>query len=422
MAVALPRLFRVRQTFGGPKIDDIPAAVAAAMGRLELGGKIKPGQSVALTAGSRGIANIPTILKATVDVLRGLGAKPFLVPAMGSHGGSTAEGQKKVLESYGITEDAVGAPIRSSMEIVEIGRTPEGWPVWLDKIASAADHIGVVARVKPHTSYGGSIESGWLKMMMIGLGKQAGAAWYHRVLLDHPYDPVVRSVSRIMREKSPILFGLAAVENGYEQTALIEAAVPSQFEPVEERLLVKAKEWLARMPFAKADLLVIDEIGKEISGSGMDTNVVGRKRALKTDSLVNQPDMRHIFIRGLSAHTHGNAAGIGFADFTTARLVKAMNHRDTVLNCVTSGYPQGANIPVYYEEDRQVIENALRILGLREPQDARIQRIRNTLHLEYLEVSEPCLKELEPQTKFEVLGPVEWNYDAQGNLPALQMH
>jgi len=419
--VTLPRLFRVRQTFSGPRLSDIPSAVRAALAKLNLGQRIKPGQSVALTAGSRGVANIPVILKSTVRFLRDLGAQPFLVPAMGSHGGSTAEGQREVLESYGITEAVVGAPIRSSMEVVEIGRTPEGWPVYLDKIASSADHIGVVARVKPHTDYSGPIESGWMKMMMIGLGKQAGAAWYHRVLLDLPYDSVVRSVGRIVRQKAPIAFGLAAVENAYEQTALIDAALPGDFEPVEEKLLIQAKEWLARLPFQQADLLIVDEIGKEISGAGMDSNVVGRKRAPHTDPLTNQPAMRYIFVRGLSAHTHGNAAGLGSADFTTTRLVRTMSYRDTVINCVTAGYPNGASLPVHYDEDRQVIQAVLNILGLREPQDARIMRIRNTLQLEYVEVSEPCLRELKPMTQIEVLGPADWTFDAQGNLPELHV-
>lgn len=220
-----PRMFRVRQTFPRPRVENLPAAVREVLAPLNLGRKIKPGQSVALTAGSRGIANIPQILKSTVQVLRDLGAKPFLVPAMGSHGGGTIEGQTQVLESYGITEEAVGAPIRASMEVVEIGKTPEGWPVFLDKIASTADHIGVVARIKPHTNFDGPIESGWMKMMMIGLGKHKGAAWYHRVLLENAYDPFVRSVGRVMCAKSPITFGLGTVENGYDETALLGAGV-----------------------------------------------------------------------------------------------------------------------------------------------------------------------------------------------------
>src|SRR5947209_422256 len=322
--MAYPRMLRVRQQFARPRVENIPATVRASLEKLNLAKTIKPGQSVALTGGSRGIANIPLVLKNVAHYLKDLGAKPFIVPAMGSHGGGTAAGQREVLESYGITEAFTGVPIRASMDVIQVGATAEGHPVYLDKNASQADHIGVVARVKPHTSYHGPIESGLMKMMMIGLGKHTGASWYHKVLLEQPYDRVVRSVGRTLRAKAPIAFGLALVENGYDETALIEAALPADFEAVEEKLLVKARDWLARLPFHQADLLIIDEIGKEISGSGMDTNVVGRKRAFANQPPENQPNMRFIFVRGLSSKTHGNAAGIGFADFTSTRLVKAM--------------------------------------------------------------------------------------------------
>jgi hypothetical protein len=410
----------LRQKFPRPRVENIPAAVRDALGKLQLGGRIKPGQQVALTAGSRGIANIPLILKSVVQYLRDFGAQPFLVPAMGSHGGGTAEGQRQVLESYGITEAFVGAPIRASMETVEVGKTPEGWSVYLDKNAAQADHIGVVGRVKPHTSYHGAIESGLMKMMMIGLGKHTGATWYHRVMLDHPYDPVVRAVGTTLRRLAPISFGLGVVENGFDETAHIEAALPPDFETVEESLLVKAKAWLARLPFHEADLLIIDEIGKEVSGSGMDTNVVGRKRALKSQPPENQPTMRFIFVRGLSPHTHGNAAGIGAADFTTARLVKNMNYKATVINCTTAGYPEGANLPVHYDTDREVLDCALSIIGTRPAEKARVMHIRNTLMLEEVEVSQPCLDELRKMTEFEVIkGPYALTFDADGNLPAI---
>ncbi len=415
-----PRFVRLRQNFPRPRVENVPAAVRAALDPLRLGGTIRPGQTVALTAGSRGIANIPAILKGVAQHLRDLGARPFLVPTMGSHGGGTAEGQRQVLESYGITEEFVGVPIRASMDVVSLGNTPEGWPVYLDRIASEADHIGVVARVKPHTSYHGPVESGLLKMMMIGLGKHTGAAMYHRILLEQNYDPVVRAVGRHMRARAPIAFGLAVVENGFDETALVEGVLPDDFEPAEERLLVKAKEWLARLPFHTADVLIIDEIGKEISGSGMDTNVVGRKRALKTQVPPNQPEMRFIFVRGLSAHTHGNAAGLGFADFTTSRLVRSMNYRATVINCVTSGYPEGAGLPVHYDSDREVLDAALSINGTRAPEQARIIHIRNTLLLQEVEVSEPCLTELRPVTDFTVMrGPYELAFDAEGNIAAV---
>jgi hypothetical protein len=413
-------MLRLRQKFPRPRVENIPATIRDTLGKLNLGTKIKRGQTVALTAGSRGIANIALILKSAVQHVRDLGAQPFLVPSMGSHGGATAEGQIQVLHSYGITEEFVGAPIRSSMDVIHLGDTPEGWPVYLDKNASTADHIGVVARVKPHTSYNGAVESGLLKMMMIGLGKRHGAAHYHRLLLEQPYDPVVRAVSRVMRGKAPIAFGLATIENGYDETALLEAAAPADFEPVEERLLVKAKEWLGRLPFHEADLLIIDEIGKDISGSGMDTNVVGRKRALRSETIANQPNMRFIFTRGLTEHTHGNACGIGFADFCTTRLVKGMDYHATRINCVTSGYPEGANISVHFDTDREVLDNALAIIGTRAMEKARIMHIRNTLKLEEVEVSEPCMKELKPVTDFDVLkGPYELAFDAHGNLAAV---
>ena len=418
--MSYPRMARLRQKFPRPRVDNIPAAIRDTLAKLNLGNKIKRGQSVALTAGSRGIANIPLILKSTVQHLRDLGAQPFLVPAMGSHGGATAEGQRQVLESYGITEDFVGAPIRASMEVVHLGDTPQGWPVYLDKNASRADHIGVVGRIKPHTNYNGPIESGLMKMMMIGLGKRTGAAHYHRLLLEQPYDPVVRAVGRFMRAKAPIAFGLGTVENGYDETALLEAVLPADFEPVEERLLVKAKEWLARLPFHEADLLIIDEIGKDISGSGMDTNVVGRKRALRSEAIQNQPNMRFIFIRGLTPHTHGNACGIGMADFATTRLVKAMDYQATVINCVTAGYPEGANIAVHFDTDREVLDTALNIIGTRDSDKARIIHIRNTMILEEVEVSEPCLQELQRKTEFDIIkGPYEVTFDASGNLAAL---
>lgn len=416
-----PKIVRIRQHFERPRLEDVAGAVRTELEKLDLGLTIRPGQSVALSAGSRGIANIALVLKTTVDFLKKLGAKPFLVPSMGSHGGATADGQRHVLESYGITETYVGAPIRSSMEVVSLGSTAEGYPVVLDRNAAEADHIGVIARVKPHTGYHGAVESGLLKMMMIGLGKHAGALNYHRILLEQPYEPVVRSVSRTVRGRAPIAFGLGIVENAYDETARVEAVRPEDFEPREEALLVLAKRWLARLPFAQADLLIVDEIGKDVSGSGMDTNVVGRKRAFRfQEPDPNSPMMRLIFVRGLTDKTHGNAAGIGLADFTTSRLVKTMNYKATVINCLTAGYPEGAYLPVHFETDRQVLDASLAIIGTRPPEAARVLRIRNSLLLEELEISEPCLEEKRRATEFSVLGAARpMTFDADGNLPAL---
>jgi hypothetical protein len=419
--VAYPLFVRVRQQFERPRVEDVGAAVVRTLETLDLGRRVRPGQGVALTAGSRGIANIPLILRATAGFLKKLGARPFLVPTMGSHGGGTAEGQRHILESYGITEEAVGAPIRASMEVVQVGTTPEGFPVLLDRHASEADHIGVVARVKPHTAFHGPIESGLMKMMLIGLGKHQGALLYHRVLLEQPYDRVVRSVGRTLRANAPIAFGLAVVENAYDETAVIEAVAPDRFEESEERLLTVARRLLPQLPLRCADLLIVDEIGKDISGSGMDTNVVGRKRAFRDQpAAADQPSMRLIFVRGLTERTHGNASGIGLADFTTGRLLRQMDYRATVINCLTAGYPEGAFTPVHFETDREVLDAALAILGTRPPEEARVLRIRNTLEVEELEVSEACLAEptLRPGTVAQGR-PRPLTFGPDGNLPPL---
>ena len=416
-----PKIVRIRQNFERPRVADIPATVTSELEKLDLARSIKPGQTVALTAGSRGIANIPLVLRSTAAFLKKLGARPFIVPTMGSHGGGTAEGQRQILESYGITEEFVGVPIRASMDTVQVGVTAEGFPVLLDRIASEADHIGVVARVKPHTGYHGPIESGLMKMMMIGLGKHAGALAYHRILLEQAYDLVVRSVGRTLLAAAPIAFGLGLVENAYDETALIEGVAPDAFEQREEQLLAQARRLLARLPLARADLLIVDEIGKNISGSGMDTNVVGRKRAFRMQPPPEgMPNMRLIYVRGLTAKTHGNATGIGLADFTSTRLVEQMNYRATVINCLTAGYPEGAFVPVHFPTDREVLDAALAIIGTRKPEEARLMRIHNTMHLDELEVSEPCLHEPEQQTDFAPVGRVRpLEFDAAGNLPPL---
>jgi hypothetical protein len=413
-----PRFVRIRQTFERPRLDDIAGAVRQELERLDLARRIRPGQTVALTAGSRGIANIPLVLRTVVAHLQRLGAQPFVVPAMGSHGGGTAEGQCKILSSYGITEEAISAPIKASMEVVSLGATAEGFPVVLDRHARQADHIGVIARVKPHTAFQGPIESGVLKMMMIGLGKHAGALTYHRLLLEYPFDQVIRSVTRTITAQAPITFGLALVENAYDETALAAGLHPEEFEPREEQLLVQARRWLASLPLRQADLLVVDEIGKDISGSGMDTNIVGRKRTLRGQDESGQPQMRRIFVRGLTERTHGNATGIGLADFTTTRLVRSMNYRATVVNCLTAGYPEGANLPVHFDSDREVLDAALAIVGGRLPHEARVLRIRDTLQLDEVEASESCLQEMNGELSRKPVGAAfPLTFDESGNLP-----
>jgi hypothetical protein len=413
-----PRVVRLRQHLERPILADIPAGVTSELERLDLGRRIRPGQSVALTAGSRGIANIPVILRSVVTFLKRLGAVPFIVPAMGSHGGATAEGQRDLLHSYGITAEFVGCPIKASMEVIDLGPSPEGYPVYLDKYASTADHIGVVARVKPHTGYHGRIESGLMKMIMIGLGKHVGALAAHRILLEEPYEPVVTSVAGTVLKKAPIAFGLAIVENAADETALVRATLPDQFIATEVELLTVARHLLPKLPIRESDLVIIDEIGKDISGSGMDTNVVGRKRAYREMPTPHDlPRVRRIHIRGLSEKTHGNATGLGMADFTLTRVVEAMDYSATTINCLTAGYPEGAFIPVHFATDREVVDAALKIIGTRTPEQARVIHIRNTLQLEEVIASEACLTDPTRQTTWDVLTePAPLSFDAAGML------
>ena len=304
-----PKLFRVGQKFEGPRLDDVPGEVHAQLTRLGLAARVRPGQSVAITAGSRGIANIHVIIRSIVEHLKRLGARPLVVPAMGSHGGGTAEGQRHLIESYGVTEPFVGCPIRSGMETVEVCRTAEGFPVHFDRFAYEADHVLVVNRVKPHTRFVGEIESGLMKMMLIGLGKCRGAEVYHRAIQDYSFAQIIRSVVGEVLKNCRILAGLAILENAYDQTAMIEAVRPEQFESREKELLVMAKKWMARLPFRHVDVLLIDEIGKNISGTGLDTNVVGRKFDDHKAVEGEYPKVKLIVLRGLTAETHGNAVG-----------------------------------------------------------------------------------------------------------------
>ncbi|HTN73999.1 MAG TPA: lactate racemase domain-containing protein, partial [Pirellulaceae bacterium] len=310
-----PQMFRVHQTFERPQVSDVAATVEAELKSLLLGRRILPGQTVAITAGSRGIANIKHIIKAIVDHVKSLGGLPFIVPAMGSHGGGTAEGQRRLIEGYGITEEFCGCPIRSSMETVIVCQAAEGFPVHFDKHAFGADHVVVCGRIKPHTGFVGEIESGLMKMMLIGLGKHHGAKIYHRAIMNYSFGQILRSVAREVLSRCRIVAGVAIVENAYDETAQIAAVAPEDFEEREKALLKLAREWLPRLPFSTADILLIDEIGKNISGTGMDTNVIGRKYNDHVAWPDEYPKIKRVVVRGLTPQTHGNATGIGISEF-----------------------------------------------------------------------------------------------------------
>ncbi len=369
--MSYPRLMRVAQHFEAPTVDDIPGAVRYQVARLDLSSRVKPGQSIAISVGSRGIANIALIVKSLVKELKALGGRPFLAPAMGSHGGGVAENQRGIIESYGVTEEYTGAPIRATMETVEVGRTEEGVPVLFDRFAFEADHVAVVGRVKPHTGFNGDIESGLHKMMLIGFGKHRGAALYHQAIIHYSWERMVRSVARTVIEKCGVLLGLGIVENQYDQTALIEAVAPEDFYEREKALLRLAKQWMPRLPFESIDLLVVDRIGKDISGAGMDTNVIGRKYNDHSASDGEYPKITRIYVRDLTDETHGNASGIGMAEYAHRRAIDRMNREATYINCMTGNAPSGAAIPVTFDDDRQALTSALKTVGLVEPEQAQ---------------------------------------------------
>jgi len=414
----LPKTFRIRQVFDAPRVEDVPGEIHDQLARLALEKKVSPGQSVAITAGSRGITDIHVIIRAIVGHLKGLGTEPFIVPAMGSHGGGTAEGQRRIVESYGITEEFVGCPIRAGMETVVVCHTAEGLPVHFDRHAFEADHVLVCGRVKPHTLFIGDIESGLMKMMLIGLGKCEGAKIYHRAIQDYSFAQIIRSVVGEVLPRCRILAGVAIVENALDQTARIEAVLPEDFETREKELLLLAKKWLPRLPFGHVDVLLIDKMGKNISGVGFDANVVGRKfddhKAVEGEF----PKVKRIAVRGLTKESHGNAVGIGLAEFCKSQLLRETDFQAVRLNALISGHISAGMIPLDYQTDREMLEAALGTIGLAEPPDARLLWIADTLHLEEMECSTAYLEEARQRDDLEILTEArDLPFDASGNLP-----
>lgn len=412
-----PRMLRLRQKFDARRVNDIPGEVERQLASLRLGEQVRPGQTVAITAGSRGVANIAVITKAMVAHFQKLGAVPFVVPAMGSHGGGTAEGQQEILAGYGITPDFVGCDVRASMETVIVDRTSQGIPVHFDKHAFGADHVVVAGRVKPHTGFVGEIESGLHKMMLIGLGKHEGAKIYHRAIIDYSWLEIVMAVAESVLRKCHVLCGVGIVENAYDETAFIEAVPPQKFLEREKELLKLARQGMPRLPFNRVDLLIVDELGKNISGSGIDTNVVGRKysdhKATEKDDVV----VKRIFVRGLTKETHGNACGMGLTEFTNQRTIDAVDKSITAINSETGGHPSAASLPIAYETDREVLEKALPTVGLVEPENARVVHISNTLHVSEVLVSESHQPEIRERPDLEVIEPPsDMRFDSTGNL------
>jgi hypothetical protein len=410
--VPLPRWIPVRQVFDSPQVADVAAAVRQELARPEIRAQLRPGQHVALGVGSRSQAALPTLVGTTVAVLREVGCHPFIVPAMGSHGGATGPGQASVLAHYGVKEETVGAPVRSSMEVVEIGRLANGMPVYFDRLALGADLVIPINRIKPHTAFRGPIESGVLKMMVIGFGKHAGATSLHGDGFPNLSRHLLEAY-RITQAKTPFRFGLATVENAAERVAHVEAILAPDLVEREAELLQLAWQWMAQLKFDQVDVLVVHTLGKNLSGSGMDPNVTGRYSA----GLPGRLKATRIAVLDLTPETAGNANGIGMADVITERVARQIDLDATWINALTSTLPQSVRLPVFMANDRMAIQLAIKTCNRIDPQAVRFVYIRSTLDLEQIRVSEAVWREIEGRAGFEAagaLGPIR--FDTDGNL------
>lgn len=406
-----PEMFLVRQVVEAPKVADIETAVMRALDGLNLAQAITPGCTIAVAAGSRGISNIDVITRQVVWRLKEAGANVFIFPAMGSHGGGTAEGQQEILASIGITESAMGVPIRSTMDTKEIGRSKFGFPVWVDALAARADGIVVINRIKPHTDFQGPIESGLMKMMAIGMGKHRGCAAVHQQTVRYGYRQVIPAIGEKILDALPILFGVGIVENAYDETALIEVIPGRQIPAREVPLLKKAKQLMARLPVDSIDILIIDEMGKNISGTGMDTNVIGRVMFIGEPEL-EKPAITRIVVLDLTEPSHGNAIGIGLADFTTRHLMDQVDPYAVATNAIAAMTPEKGRMPIALATDQEAVSAALQTIGPITPKEARVVHIKNTLELNSLEVSAALTPEVSKNDRFAVeksIGSLSFN-------------
>ena len=411
--IPLPKMARIEQKFVDNGLKDIPGTIAKEFAKKEIASAVKPGMTIAITAGSRGIANLAVIIKETVEQIKKLGGKPFIFPAMGSHGGATAEGQLEVLASYGVTEQTMGVPIKSSMETIVIGKTAEGKPVYLDKNASQADGVVVVGRVKPHTAFRGTYESGLMKMMVIGMGKQKGAESCH----DEGFGKMayyVEHFGNVHLEKSKILFGLAIVENAFDQTCKIEAVPKAKIKEREPVLLDEARSLMPKILIPKFDILVVDQIGKNFSGDGADPNVTG---TYCTPFASGGPEFQRYVIMDLSDETHGNGIGLGMADFTTKRAFDKFDFDTSYPNGLTSTVVSVLSIPVVLKSDREALQAALHVCTGIDKKKPKIVRIKNSSHIEEIMISEALMDEARKHPQIRVIEePKDLDFDKDGNL------
>jgi len=416
----IPRLLLVRQNFPDRGIRDVRSAVADELAGSAFGSRaLKSGARVAIGVGSRGINNIATIARSAVDFWKSRGARPFIFPAMGSHGAATAEGQADVLAHYGIIEATMGCPVISSLEVVSLGRTAEGIEAFMDRNAFESDGVMLVGRVKWHTDFAGEIESGLFKMMAIGLGKFAGAQRYHTYAYKLGLEHVIRSIGRQVLASGKILGGLAILEDAHHSTAQVTAVPVEEMERREEQLLKLVKSWMGRIPM-DLDILILDEIGKNISGAGMDTKVVNRGVHGQYNLWPGAPRIERIFVRGLSELSYGNGVGLGMADVVSDRLLRQIDWNPTCINSLTASTPAAIRTPVHFPTDRECLARFAPTVGKLDLRDVTYGWLRNSLELGLIALSENLRSTIDKNPLLEILGPPRpMEFDSEGNLVEL---
>lgn len=410
--LALPPMARVRQHFHAPVAANPSAALAAEWQRLGLDRRSRPGQRIGIAVGSRGLAALESMVRTLVELVRAAGARPVIIPAMGSHGGATPEGQVEVLRGYGVDPDVLGCEARPEMDVVELGRLENRLPVYCASPATEVDGLVLLNRIKPHTAFRGAVESGLVKMLVIGLGKHLGALTWHRQGMECFGDLLPRAAA-ITLAKVPLLAGFATVENAYEQVALVRGLLPEELVEGDKELLRQARQLMATILLPRFDVLVVDQMGKDISGDGMDPNVTGRYFT----EVRGGPEIQALVALGLTERSHGNANGMGGADVITRRLFDQIDFHKTYVNAITAAVPEVARLPVVAASDREAILLAMRVCKRVEPGRHTAIRIRNTLDLSEIMVSETLLPAVREIAEMEVVRePQPLAVDSGGNL------
>lgn len=416
---SFPKMVRVQQNYPAPVKLDIDGVLTREFAAVR--SRIKPGARIAVAVGSRGISNLAAIITSVIKNVKDAGGVPFIIPAMGSHGGATAEGQIEVLGTYHITEAAMGVPIRASMEVKQVGVSEDGVPAFCSVEAANADGVIIVNRIKPHTDFSGELGSGIMKMAVIGLGKQKGANTMHMAAQRLGYERTLRGIARTIIRETPVLCGVGILEDQHHDTGKLSVLPREQIEEMENQLLIEARNMMPLLPFEEIDLLIVDRIGKNISGCGMDPNVIGRSVYGYTSSLSPigsfRPYIRRILVRDLTDESHGNAIGIGLADMTTSRLVKRMDHQFTYVNALTAVQPQVAKIPIYFDTDREALAQAIASLAITDGRAPMIVRIADTLSVAHFEASEAMLPLIQAKPQLKVLSAAKgMDFGTDGNL------